>query len=55
MLVGIRIELLQPGFDLLHQLIFSVPQSYLKHHPSNPGLQLNPQSNGGNGSMLDRT
>ena len=22
MLVGIRIELLQPGFDLLHQLIF---------------------------------
>ena len=33
MLVGIRIELLQPGFDLFHQPIFLVSQSYLKQHP----------------------
>ena len=42
MLVGICIELLQPGFDLLHQLIFLVLQRYLKQHPFHLGHTTQP-------------
>ncbi len=35
MLVGISIELSQPGFELLHQTSFLLPRSYLKHHSPN--------------------
>ncbi len=63
MLVGISIELLQPSFELLqpgflflHQPLFFVtaklPQS---SPPPNPAVELNSQTNCGNGSTPDTT
>jgi hypothetical protein len=55
MLVGIRIELLQPGFDLFHQPIFWYRKVTSSITPSIPAVQRKPQSNCGNGSTPDTT
>ena len=55
MLVGIRIELLQPGFDLLHQPIFWYRKVTSSITPSISAVQRKPQSNCGNGSTPDTT